>query len=152
MAAYLSVFSAVAEGRRLLSTIAPGTQTLLLFRSRSVMLFSRSETSGMLQKSVSDVCSSTTLANCSAPSPVMLLKPTLCGTETGRKCQRLLTVENRACGGVPERLEGRVRLEGLGEVLGALRTDAVVPESASEGAFRVSAAADSGESRVWRRT
>ena len=106
MAAYLSVFSAVAEGRRLLSTIAPGTPTPLPLRSRSVMPFSRSETSGMLQKSVSDVCSSTTFANCSAPSPVMLLEPTLCGTETGRKCQRLLTVEKRARGGALERLEG----------------------------------------------
>ena len=87
------------------------------------MLFSRSETSGMLQKSVSDVCSRTALANCSAPSPVMLLKPTLYSTDTGRKCQGLLTVGERVCGGVPERLEGRVRLEGLGEVLCALWTE-----------------------------
>ena len=88
LAAYFSDFSAVAVGTKLINTIAPGTPTPFLFRSRSVMLFSRSETSGMLQKSVSDVCSSTTFANCSAPSPVMPLEPTLCGTDTGRKCQR----------------------------------------------------------------
>ena len=91
MAAYSSVCSAVAEDRRLLNTIAPGTPTLLLLRFRFEMLFSRSEMSGMLQKSVSDVCSSTALANCSAPSPVMSLEPTLRDTDTRRKCQRLLT-------------------------------------------------------------
>ena len=113
------------------------------------MLFSRSVTSGILQKSVSDVCSSTTVANCFAPSPVMLLKPTLCGTDTGRKCQRLLTVGNRACGGALERLERRVRLESLGEVLGAVHTNVVVEETTSVSAFRVSAAADSwGNSSV----
>ena len=64
------------------------------------------------------------------------------------ECQRLLTVENRACGGAPERLEGRVRLESLREVFCALRTDAVAPETASEGAIGVSAAIGSGESDV----
>ena len=59
------------------------------------MLFSRSETSGMLQKSVSDVCSSTTVASCFAPSPVMPLKLTLCGMNTEHKCQRVLTVGRR---------------------------------------------------------
>ena len=62
----------------------------------------------------------------------------------GSECQRLLTVGKWACGGAQELLEGRVRLEGIGEVLGALRTDFVVVETASEGAFRVSAAIDSG--------
>ena len=91
LGAYSNDLSAVAVGIRLLNTIAPGTPTPLQFRSRSVRLFSRSETSGMLQKSVSDVCLSTTLANCSAPSPVMSLKPMLCGTDKGCRCQRLLT-------------------------------------------------------------
>ena len=47
-----------------------------------------------------------------------------------------------------ELLEGRVRLERLGEVLGALRTEVVGPEPASEGEIRVSAAIDSGEEGV----
>ena len=68
------------------------------------------------------------------------------------ECQRLLTEEKRACGGALELLEGRVGLERLGEVLGALRTETVVLETASDGKIRVSAAHDSGESGVWRRT
>ena len=54
-----------------------------------------------------------------------------------------MTAENRVCGGALERVERRVGLEGLREVLGALRTEVVVEETASESAFRVSAAADS---------
>ena len=76
-AAYLRDASAVADGRRLLSTIAPGTPIPFLSRSSSVMVFWRKETSGMPQKSLSTVCSRTTLANFSAPSPMMLLNPTL---------------------------------------------------------------------------
>ena len=68
------------------------------------------------------------------------------------RCQRLLTVEKRACGGALELLERRVGLEGLREVLCALSTDAVVPETASDGEIRVSAAPDSRESGVRRRT
>ena len=49
------------------------------------------------------------------------------------ECQWLLTAENRVCGGAPELLERRVRLEALREVLGALRTEVVGPETASEG-------------------
>ena len=50
-----------------------------------------------------------------------------------------------------ERLEGRVRLESLREVFCALRTDVVVVQTASEGGLRVSAAIDSGEKGVrWR--
>ena len=64
-------------------------------------------------------------------------------TRSKPNCQRLLTVGFKACGGVLEVLEGRVRLEGLSESLRALGTDAVAEEAASEGAFRVSAAADS---------
>ena len=63
-----------------------------------------------------------------------------------------MTVEKWACGGALERLEGRVRLESLGEVLGSLRIELVVLETASEGAIRVSAAIDSREKGVWRRT
>ena len=87
-------------------------------------------------------------------------------SEVHSECQRLLTVANRACGGALERLERRVRLESVGEVLGAVWTELVVTESASEaskGAGRmrareygpgseVSAAADSREKGVWRRT
>ena len=79
MRAYFSDVRAVAAGIRLLKTIAPGTPTPLLYRSSSVTLFSRNETSGMPQKSISEADSSTTLASASAPSPVMSLKPTLHG-------------------------------------------------------------------------
>ena len=73
----MSEVSAAAEGSNLLSTIAPGSPIPLRSRLSSVMLFSRKETSGMPQKSVIMVCSSTTVARFSAVSPVMLLKPTL---------------------------------------------------------------------------
>ena len=59
-----------------------------------------------------------------------------------------MTVEKTACGGALELLEGRVGLERLGEVLSALRTDAVAPETASNGEIRVSAALDSREKGV----
>ena len=75
--AHLSDVSAAAEGSNLLSTIAPGTPTPLCCRSSSVMLFSRSEASGIPQKSVIAACSSTTVARWLAASPVMLLVPTL---------------------------------------------------------------------------
>ena len=73
----MSEVSAAAEGSSLLSTIAPGSPTLLLSRLSSVMLFSRKEASGIPQKSVILACSSTAVARFSAASPVMLLKPTL---------------------------------------------------------------------------
>ena len=73
----MSDLSAAAEGSSLLSTSAPGTPTPMLFRSSSVMLFSRKEMSGIPQKSVILACSSTAVARFSAASPVMLLKPTL---------------------------------------------------------------------------
>ena len=63
-----------------------------------------------------------------------------------------MIVEKKACGNALERLEGRVGLERLGEVLGALRTEVVVHEPASEGEIRVSATIDSGEEGVRRRT
>ena len=73
----MSDVSAAAEGSSLLSTIAPGAPTPSFSRSSSVMLFSRKERSGIPQKSVIPVCSSTTLASFSAASPVMLFQPTL---------------------------------------------------------------------------
>ena len=76
-AAHLSDVSAAAEGSSLLSTIAPGTPTPLFSRLSSVMLFSRSEASGIPQKLVILACSSTTVARWSAASPVMALKLTL---------------------------------------------------------------------------
>ena len=75
--AHLSDVSAAAEGSSLLSTIAPGTPTPLYSRLSSVMLFSRSEASGIPQKSVIAACSSTTVAIWLAASPVMLLEQTL---------------------------------------------------------------------------
>ena len=50
--AHLSDVSAAAEGSNLLSTIAPGSPTPFPFRLSSVMLFSRSEASGIPQNSV----------------------------------------------------------------------------------------------------
>ena len=73
----MSDLTAAAEGSNLLSTIAPGTPTPFPFRSSSVMVFSRKETSGIPQKSVILACSSTTVARFSAASPVMPLEPTL---------------------------------------------------------------------------
>ena len=69
----MSDVSAAAEGSSLLSTIAPGTPTPLFCRLSSVMLLSRSEASGIPQKSVIAACSSTTVPRWSAASPVMSL-------------------------------------------------------------------------------
>ena len=44
----------------------------------------------------------------------------------------MLTAGKRACGDIRQRLQGRVGLERLGNVLGALCTDLVVPDAASE--------------------
>ena len=55
-------------------------------------------------------------------------------------------------GGVLERLEGLIDLEGLTEGLGAPWTDAAVPETASERHMQPSAAADGRERGVRRRT
>jgi hypothetical protein len=46
------------------------------------MLFWRSEERGMPQKSVSNECSSTTLARLFAPLPVILFQPTLQSAQT----------------------------------------------------------------------
>ena len=88
---------------------------------------------------------------CFAPSGPMPLLVSL-RVMVKSECQRLLTVEKRACGGAPERLEGRVRLESLREVFCALLTELVVLEPVSEGEIRVSAAIDSRENGVRRRT
>ena len=47
-------------------------------------------------------------------------------------CQRLLTVDKRVCGGVLERGEDLVLLETGGKVLGGLRIESVLPETATE--------------------
>ena len=57
--------------------------------------------------------------------------------------QGVLTVGKRACGNVQQRPQGGVGLERLGDVLGALRTDAVAIETASESREEPSGAADS---------
>ena len=59
-----------------------------------------------------------------------------------RKCQWLLTVGIEAWGGVLERLERRIRLEALREVLGGLCVEIVVPETANESRNGVLAAAN----------
>ena len=86
-----------------------------------------------------------------APSTLSELEPTL-RARASFECQRLLTEEKRACGGALELLEGRVGFESFGKVLGGVRTELVGPETVSEGDFRVSAAIDSREKGVWRRT
>ena len=75
--AHLSDASAAAEGSNLLSTIASGTLTPFPSRLSSVMLFSRSEASGIPQKAVIAACLSTTVARWLPASPVMLSLPTL---------------------------------------------------------------------------
>ena len=76
-AAHLSEVSAVAEGSSSLNTMAPGRPTPLPRRSSSVMLFSRSMTSGMWQKSIIAACSSTAIAKLPAASPTIKLLQTL---------------------------------------------------------------------------
>ena len=80
--------SAAAEGSNLLSTIAPGTPTPLFLRLSSVMLFSRSEASGIPQKSVIAACSSTTVARWLAASPVIPQRPTLRHTQGQEMSER----------------------------------------------------------------
>ena len=63
-----------------------------------------------------------------------------------------MTAEKRGCGGALELLKGRVGLESLGKVLGAVRREPVGPETVSKGDFRVSAAIDSREKGVRRCT
>ena len=90
---HFSEVRAVAVGIRLLRTIDPGIPMPFPRRSSSVTLFSRRETSGVPQKSVSDGDSSTILARFSAPSPVMPLEPTLQNVGGVNRCHWLLTVK-----------------------------------------------------------
>ena len=76
-AAHLRVVRLDCVRNKSLRTIAPTMPTPLPSRLSSVTLFSRSETRGMPQKSVSEADWSTTLARVSAASPVMPLWPTL---------------------------------------------------------------------------
>ena len=117
MRAHFSDLRAVAAGIKLLRTIAPGTPTPLSTKSSSVRPFSRSETSGMPQKLVSDADSSTALAKFAAPSPVMSLEPTLrkkkhTSQVSGGADSRIQGADSRQAvrGGVLERSEGLVLL------------------------------------------
>ena len=69
---------------------------------------------------------------------------------TGVKIKRqgALTLGEMVCGDLPEGLQGGVRLQRLGDVLGALSTDAVVPDTASESQKDTSGGADSREKGV----
>ena len=66
-------------------------------------------------------------------------------------CQIGQVCGRRAGGGILKRLEGRVLLQALGQVLGGLRVEVVAAETANEKGVGLSMAADSGFGR-WRRT
>ena len=114
------------DGRRLLSTIAPGTPTPFPSRSSSVMVFWRKETSGMPQKSVSTVCSRTTLAKFSAPSPMICCTQHCTRQESKINRQGVLKLATRVWSGLLETLQGWMALEGLAEVLRPIAADAVM--------------------------
>ena len=77
-----------------------------------------------------------------APSTFSWLPPNL-RTVARTVCQRVLTVGKRARSGVLERLEGLVVGKGLGEVLGGLRIEVVVAQTADKSQIRVSAGVSS---------
>ena len=81
-------------------------------------------------------------ARCLAASPSRPFLERL-QTKGKRKCQRLLTVGEWVCGGIPEHGESCVHLETLGKVLGSLRIKLVLAEAANKEITQVSAAADS---------
>ena len=56
-----------------------------------------------------------------------------------------MTVEKTACGGARELLEGLVLLETGGEVLGGLRIEIVIGETASGGEIRVETASEASK-------
>ena len=58
------------------------------------------------------------------------------------ECQRLLTVGDRANGGILDRGEGGVRLEEVGDDLRALHLQLVVAQTANKHGIWVSAAID----------
>ena len=64
----------------------------------------------------------------------------------------MLTVGKQVWASVLELFKRRVGLEGLREVLGALSTDFVVPQTTIESREEASAGADSGERGVRQRT
>ena len=70
-----------------------------------------------------------------APSDINWL-PDKLRTSAKSVCQRLLTVEKRACGGALEIFERRVGLEGLSERLCALWTDAVIEKTVNSAKSR----------------
>ena len=57
----------------------------------------------------------------------------------------MLTLGEMVCGDLLEGLQGGVRLQRLGDVLGALSTDAVGPDTASESQKDTSGGADGRE-------
>ena len=61
------------------------------------------------------------------------------------RCQVGQVCDRRAGGGILERLEGRIRLEGLSHVLAELRTHPVRGQAANERRVGVLMAADSRE-------
>ena len=167
-AAHLSNVSAAAEGSSLPSTIAPGTLTPLAFRLSSVMLFSRSEASGIPQKSVILACSNTTLASWSAALPVMLFSATLHhqGTEQWYEkhreglgsgeirevgshrvfpflsAGRWHETGSREVGGLLERLQRRAALETLCDRGSSFGTELAAPQAAKGRRGGVSMGAD----------
>ena len=79
---------------------------------------------------------------CLAPSASMLLSPIL-RARAKRTRQGVLTVGKWAQGGVQERLQRRVGLEGLRQVLGALSTDLVGLQTTNGSRDEASGGADS---------
>ena len=71
-----------------------------------------------------------------------MLFPSKLRTGVKIKRQGVLTLGEMVCGDLPELLEGGVALERRRDVLGALITDAVVPDTASESQKDTSGGAD----------
>ena len=88
---------------------------------------------------------------CFAPSGPMPLLVSL-RVMVKSECQRLLTVGTRAIGGIPDRGEGGVRLQEVGNDLRALHLQLVAAQTANKNGIWVSAAADSRRSGNWRHT
>ena len=82
------------------------------------------------------------MANFSAPSPMMLLKPTLYKTGVKFKRQRVLTAGIEGWGGVLKGGEGLVLPEALGQVLGGFSVEAIHCQAANESRIEASGAAD----------
>ena len=81
----------------------------------------------MPQKSVSTVCSRTTLANLSAPSPVIWLNPTLHKTRVkNRKTSGFIDSRRTVCYSVLERDQDRILFEIICQKHGVPNFEAVV--------------------------